>query len=350
MNTKRISLSTNDKISLINNLATMLAAGISILEAVDSLLEDAKGNPKKIIQQLRDDLVQGEHVWETFTKFPNAFDKVTVNILKASEEAGNLDKTLKDLAKSIQKDVEFNDKVKSAVMYPILISIVFVGVMLMILIVVVPKISTVFSRLKVDLPLPTRIMIFMSNILINHTILLIVGISVFVVGMVSLYRWKKRTIIRIIFSFPVVSKLVKEIDLTRFSRNFYYLLSSGIPITTALELTKDVVIRKDIAQTIQITHEMVLSGKPLSEGLKSNKKIIPTIMLKMIEAGEKTGSLDKSMLEVSEHLDYRVSSTLKVLTALLEPVMLVIVGVCIGGMMLAIIAPIYGLIGQVGQY
>ncbi len=350
MNLKRLTLSTNDKIGLINNMATMLSAGISILEAVDSLLEDSKGNLKKVTQTLRDDLVQGNHVYETFAKFPNIFDKVTVNILKASEEAGTLDVTLKDLANNIQKEVEFNDKVKSAVMYPILISIVFVGVMLMILIVVVPKIATVFTRLNVPLPLPTRIMIFVSNLLLHQTVLLLSGLVIFLAIIITLYRMNKKAMIRLIFSFPIISELVKEIDLTRFSRSFYHLLSSGIPITSALELCQDMVIRKDISQTIRLTREMVLSGKRLSEGFKTNKKNIPTIMLKMIEAGEKTGTLDKSMLEIAEHLDYRVTSTLKLLTAMLEPIMLVVVGVCIGGMMLAIIAPIYGLIGQVGQH
>src|SRR5262245_34560709 len=114
MNYKRITLSANEKLTLVGNMSTMLTAGISILEAVDSLLEDAKGNMKKVLQSLRDDLIQGEHVHESFAKFPNVFNKVTVNILKASEEAGTLDVTLKDLTNNIQKEMEFNDKVKSA--------------------------------------------------------------------------------------------------------------------------------------------------------------------------------------------------------------------------------------------
>ena len=350
MNTKRITLSANDKKALVGNFATMLSAGISILESVDSLLEDAKGNQKKVLEVLRDDLMQGQHVHEAFGKFPKVFDKVTVNIIKASEEAGTLDETLKDLTNNIQKEMEFSDKVKSAVMYPVLISFVFVGVLLMILIVVVPKISTVFLRLKVPLPLPTRILIFISNLLIDHTIFFVGGIAAAIALFIFLYRTNKQIIFSVIFKLPVVSELVKEIDLTRFTRSFYHLLSSGIPITAALELCRDVVMRKDIADTITMSREMVLSGKRLSEGLKSTKGIVPTIMVKMIEAGEKTGTLDKSLQEISEHLDYEVSNTLKVLTALLEPIMLVVVGVLIGGMMLAIIAPIYGLIGQVGQH
>lgn len=349
MNTKRVTLSANDKKALIGSLATMLSAGISILEAVDSLLEDSKGNQKKVLEVLRDDLMQGQHVWEAFSRFPNVFNKVTVNILKASEEAGNLDETLKDLTTTIQKEMEFSDKIRAAVMYPLLIMVVFAGVLLMILIVVVPKISTVFLRMKVDLPLPTRVLIFVSNLLLHNTIAFVTGITVAVVGLVFLYRTNKQLIFNVLFSLPVVSELVKQIDLVRFTRSFYHLLSSGIPINTALELCHDVVLRKDIAATILGSRDMVLSGKRLSEGLKANKKIIPTIMIKMIEAGEKTGTLDKSLQEISEYLDYQVSSTLRTLTALLEPIMLVVVGVLIGGMMLAIIAPIYGLIGQVGS-
>lgn len=349
MNTKRVTLSANDKLTFINNLATMLSAGISILEAVDSLLEDSKGNMKKLLTVLREDLIQGEHLHETFAKFPGVFDKVTVNIIKASEQAGTLDVTLKDLTNTIQKDIEFSDKIKSALMYPVLIFIVFSGVLLMILIVVVPKISQVFSRLRVTLPLPTRILIFISDLLINNTIPLIAGIAIFIILLIMVYKLNRGLIFGILFSLPVVSTLVKEIDLTRFSRSFYLLLSSGIPITSALELTQDVVARRDIARTIAASKEMVLAGKRLSEGFKANKRVIPTLMVKMMEAGEKTGTLDKSMQEIAEHMDYKVSSTLKILTALLEPVMLVFVGVLIGGMMLAIIAPIYGLIGQVGQ-
>lgn len=350
MNTKRVTLSANDKKALIGSMATMLSAGISILEVVDSLLEDSKGNMKKVLEVLRDDLMQGLHVWEAFSKFPNVFNKVTVNILKASEEAGNLDETLKDLTTTIQKEMEFSDKIKSAVMYPLLIMIVFVGVLLMILIVVVPKISTVFLRMKVELPLPTRVLIFVSNLLLHNTIAFVGGITIAIVGFIFIYRTNKQLIFNVIFSFPVVSELVKQIDLTRFTRSFYHLLSSGIPINTALELCHDVVLRKDIAATILTCRDMVLSGKRLSEGLKENKGIVPTIMIKMIEAGEKTGTLDKSLAEISEYLDYQVSSALRTLTALLEPIMLVVVGILIGGMMLAIIAPIYGLIGQVGSH
>ena len=136
--------------------------------------------------------------------------------------------------------------------------------------------------------------------------------------------------------------------MTRFTRSLFLLLNAGIPITNALELTEEIVIKKDVAKAITHAKESVIAGKKLSEGFKDYKQVFPNIVLKITEAGEKSGSLDKSMQEASDYLDYQVSNSIKLVTALIEPIMLVGVGGMVGGMMLAIIAPIYGLIGQVG--
>jgi len=344
----KLSISTAEKLAIMSNFSTLLSAGISILETIDSLLEDAKGNQKKILENLREDLVQGKRVYESFARFPNVFNRVTVSIIKAAEESGTLDTTLKDLKDNIKKETEFLDKVKSALTYPLVIMVVFLGVLLTILIVVIPKISTVFTRL-VDLPLPTRIMIFVSNIMLQYTVPFLIGTALFIAFMIFLYKTKTKFFLGIIFSLPLVSDLVKQIDLVRFTRSLNYLLSSGIPIVSALELSEEVVLRKDISAVIHNSKEMIISGKKLSEGLKSAKGKIPSIMIKIIEAGEKSGTLDRSLKDISEYLDYQVTNTLHTLTTLLEPIMLVFVGIMVGGMMLAIIGPIYNLIGQVGK-
>lgn len=347
MNTKNLSLSTNEKMGLLSNMNTLLSAGIPILETVDSLMDGSRGNQKKLLEVLRDDLTQGRHVYESFTKFPRIFDPVTINLLKASEEAGTLEITLKDLKNSIQKDAEFTDKIKSALFYPMIILVVFGLVMLLMLTFVIPRISTVFSRLKVELPLPTKILIFVSDILLKYTLPTVAFVALLIAGVALLYRFKKRMIMGAVFSLPVVSKLVQEIDLTRFCRSLYLLLSSGIPIITALDLSREVVLKSEIRKIIENSRDMVSAGKKISEGLRTGKGVIPNILIKIVEAGEKTGSLDRSMEDIAIYLDYEVSNSLKSLTVLLEPLMLVFVGILIGGMMLAIIAPIYGLISQV---
>lgn len=348
MKDNNITLSGSDKIGLISNLATMLTAGIPILEAVDSLLEDTKGNQKKILETLREDLIQGRRVWSSFAKFPHVFDKVTVSVIRASEEAGTLDVTLRDLKETIRKQQEFDDKVKSAMIYPAFILVVFLGVFLVILLIVIPKIASVFGRLKFDLPLSTKILIFMSNLLLEKGLFVLLGVAVIGVLLFLLFRSKRNFFLNILFSMPLVSTLVMQIDITRFARSLYLLLYSGIPIAQALELTEDVVVKKGTAKLIEVCKEMVMSGKNLSDGLRTAKGKIPTIMIKLVEAGEKTGSLDKSLSDIAEYFDYQVSNTLKTLISLVEPVMLVIIGVVVGGMMLSIIAPIYGLISQVG--
>lgn len=345
---QNIRISDSDKISLISNLSTMLTAGIPILEAVDSIMEDAKPGVKKILETLKEDIIQGRHVHTTFAKFPEVFDKVTVNVVKASEEAGTLDVTLRDLKESIAEQMEFNDKVKSALTYPAFLLVVFMGILLLNLIFVIPRITTVFSNLKVPLPLPTKILIFVSNLMLKYTFPFLIFVAIFIGVFVFLFLRRRRMVLRFIYSLPLVNGLVKLIDITRFSRSLHLLLSSGITITEGLELTSEVVMRRETAEVINKCKEFVLAGKPLSQGLRTAKGYIPTIMIKLIEAGEKTGTLEKSMQDISEYFDYQVTNTLKTLTALLEPVMLVVVGLIVGGLMISIIAPIYSLISKVG--
>lgn len=342
-----LTLSSNEKLMFVSNMATMITAGIPILEALDSLLEEAKGNTKALLEVIREDLAQGNHLYVSFMRFPRVFDKVTVNVVRASEEAGTLAMTLKDIKEQIMKDMEFNDRIKSALMYPALISMVFLGVLLVILLFVVPKIATVFLRLNVTLPLATRMLIAASQFILTNTVPVCVVLGTVVTGLVLIAKTKTQWVLRVAYSLPIISGFVKEIDLTRFARSMSLLLTSGITITYALELTRDVVARSDVARAIDYAREMVLAGKDLTDAFKERKVIFSIIIIKILEAGEKTGTLEKSMQDISEYLDYQVSKKLKTLTTLLEPIMLVLVGLLVGGMMLAIIAPIYGLIGQV---
>jgi type II secretory pathway component PulF len=144
--------------------------------------------------------------------------------------------------------------------------------------------------------------------------------------------------------------LVKLIDITQFTRSLHLLLSSGITIVAALDLTSDIVIKTETKKIVEKTKDLILSGKTFSDGLRTGKGYIPIMMIKLVETGEKTGTIDKSMQDISEYYDYQVTNTLKTLTALLEPVTLVVVGIVVGAMMISIIAPIYSLIGQVSPH
>lgn len=339
-------MSTNDKITLMSNLATMLKAGISIIDAIDSLLEDAKGSQKVLLQTVKDDINQGLHLHESLVKFPQIFNKVSINIIHASEEAGTLDSTLRELSTNYRKQQDFMDHVRGAFTYPALIFLVFSAVFTLILTFVIPRIATVFERMNAKLPLPTVALIALSRFVLAYTIPLVIGTIVALVLAIFWYRTNKQMVFGLLFSLPLVSRLMRQIDLTNFSRNMYMLLSAGIPIVSALELMEDVMYKREMRTVVRNIRELVLSGQAFSVGLRQHKKIIPTLVIRMVEAGEKSGTLDESMSEIADHLDREVSRALETATTLIEPLMLVVVGVMIGGMMLSIIAPIYGLIGN----
>jgi type II secretory pathway component PulF len=213
---------------------------------------------------------------------------------------------------------------------------------------VIPRISSVFSRLNVELPLPTKILIFTSDIIIHNWLLVSTSAAVLVALFIVLFNTKREVVLGLLFGMPGVSKLVRQIDITRFSRSLHLLLASGIPITISLELAQEVILKKEVRDLIAKARDQAQAGHPFSAGLKSKKNIIPSMMIKLMEVGERSGTLEEAMLNVSENMDYTVSKSIKKLTALLEPIMLVLVGLAVGGMMLSIIAPIYGLISQVG--
>lgn len=341
------ALSQSEKLALISNFGVMLTAGIPLLEIIESLLIDAKGAQQRILKTLQADLKQGQTLASTFSKFPKSFDPIFVNLVKAGEQSGTLDVTLKNLEATIKKEIEFSDKIKAALAYPVLVVIVFTAVLIMILTFVVPKISQVFVKLRVDLPLPTKVLVFLSNFFLQFTPLIIILAVLLFLAAYLLYKTQKRYFLNLIFSLPLISRLGKYIDLTRFSRSLALLLSSGIPIIEALELSRQVVVRAEIGRAVERAKQAIMAGQPLSFGLKQNKGAIPAMMIRLINAGERSGSLDRSMLEIAQYYDNQVSNSLKIISELLEPALLIIIGLLVGGTMLAIVAPIYQMIGQI---
>lgn len=344
----KITLSSQERLNLISNLGTMIAAGIPILDAIDSILKESTGNPKKILLKLNEDLKEGKTIADSFAGSPDAFDPITVNLIRSAEESGTLDKSLKDLVVNYKKEMEFSDKLRAALIYPFLVIVVFAGVLLLVLGFVIPRIATVFSRLNVPLPLPTKILIFFSDILLQDTVYVVVGVVLVALLIFFLYKTQKKELISFFYSLPFLSKLALEIDLSRFTHSLSLLLTAGIPITDALELCRNVVARRDVEALIKHCKDSVSAGKKLTEGFAEDKKhLIPEAMMRITEAGEKSGTLEKSMQDLSDYFETKVENSLKTVTTLLEPILLVIIGIFVGGLMLSIVAPIYQLIGQI---
>ncbi|MBI3341889.1 type II secretion system F family protein [Candidatus Curtissbacteria bacterium] len=347
-NLKRVRIKNSDKLNMFAELRTMLTAGLPILGVVDLLAEDAKGGLKIFLDTLKEDISGGRTISSTMAKFPAAFDKVTTSVVKAAEESGTLESSLKDIQTNLHKEIQFNDKIRSAALYPVIVFVVFLLVILVILTFVIPKISTVFTALKIPLPLPTKILIFFSNAVLYHLIYVLGILGAIMAASAFVYFRKREWLTKFFFSIPLISGLVRQIDWARFSRALSLLLDAGLPIVTSLDLAKEVVVKKEVHKIIAEASDMIASGKQLSESFNKYRKIVPKIMIKLIESGEKTGSLGESMQYVSEHMDYQVEKKLATVTALLEPALLLLIGLVVGAIMLSIIGPIYSLIGQIG--
>ncbi len=344
-----MKLSAKEKLTIVSNLATMLSSGIPILEALDTLLEDSKGNATKVLKILRDTVNAGKPMSDGMAKVPRVFDAVTINIIRASETAGTLEDALHDLTRTIKKDMAFNDRIRTAMLYPGFILAVFVGVLLLILLFVIPRISKVFEGLRVELPLPTQILIQISNFMIHYTWFMFGGLVLIIVLLVVLFKTKKKAIANFFLSLPLLKNIGRLVDLTRMTRSMGQLLKAGVPVAEALKLSANVVNKREIAALINNMYEAVSAGRPMSDGLKGADKILPPIMRHILQTAERTGTLETSMLELADYCDTQVSRTLKNLTALIEPVLIVFIGLLVGGMMLAIIAPIYGIISQISK-
>lgn len=348
MKTQNLTLPSSEKLNLLSNLSTMINAGLTMNEAIDALQSDATGTLKTVLAGIGEDITQGKPLHASLEKYPRIFDTVTIALIKASEESGTIHIVLKDIKQTVKKDIEFMDKIRSTLTYPVIIFIVFAGVLLLLLTFVIPKITTVFLRLRVELPLPTKILIALSNIIVNYTLpTLLTSIAVSIL-LFFLYKRQKKLLVSTITKLPYISSIAIQIDLTRFCRSMHLLLTSAIPVYTSLELTSEVVIKREIRDAITRTKEYVSGGRGLAEGLRG-AKAIPSIMLKIIEVGERSGTLEQSMQDLAEYFDYQVTKTLQFAITVFEPMILVVVGVVIGSMMIAIMAPIYNLIGQVGS-
>jgi len=349
MKSENLTLPNAEKLGLLSNLSTMVNAGLTLAEAVESLLEDSVGNLKQVLTGIQAEITQGKPLHAALSKYPRIFDPVTVAIIKAAEESGTIDVVLKDVKNTVKKDIEFSDKIRSALTYPAVILVVFFGVLILLLTFVIPKISEVFLRLRVQLPLPTRILMALSDLILHYTVPTLLVLFGTIAFLIFLYKKQRKLFTNTLLNLPYISSIARQIDLTRFSRSMYLLLISAIPLYSALELTQAVAFKREVREAIARAREYVGGGKRLADGLRG-QKTIPSLMVKIIEVGERSGSLDKSMEDLSEYFDYQVTTTLQYMMTLLEPLILVLVGVVVGGMMMAIIAPIYNLIGQVGEF
>lgn len=345
--TSRIHLKTKDRLSLFSDLATMLTAGIPILEAVESLESDAGGNMKKVMRLLHDTLSNGEPLSRGLARLPNAFDPISINLIRAAEAGGTLEETLHDIVTTTKKEMAFSEQLRNTMIYPAFVMVVFMAIVVLMLTFVIPRVAKVFSTMHVHMPWVTKAMIAMSNVFMKNWLFISVGFIVALVLFIVLVKANSRAIVRGLLALPFLRRLGINIDLTRFTRSFGLLMHAGVPLIESLNLSEQVVHKKSIAGLVHTMRTNVEAGKPISTGLRQAHGLIPPIMSRSIETAEQSGTLEQTMQNLTEYFDEQVAGSLKVISSLVEPVLLVLVGIMVGTLMITIIAPIYNLISQI---
>ncbi len=326
-------------------LATMVESGLVLSEALDILVEQ-QDNPKlkRVLDTLSRDVKSGLPLSSSLKKYPEVFPSVYSNLVAAGEQSGKLDLVLNQMAVNLEKDREFRSRIRGAMIYPIIVVLMMTGLATIMLTFVVPRLTSLYSQSSIDLPLPTKILIASSNILVNFWWTIII---LLVVGVVAFKRWVKTssgayTFDSFLLKVPIVSRVIKGSALTNFTRTFGLLTTAGMPILDSLAVVSEVLNNLVYRRALQMSLQGVERGLPLSSQLEASG-VFPKIVPQMFKVGEETGKVDQVSFKLAEYFETETDHLVKDMTVIIEPVVLVVLGVGVAFLVLSIILPIYKL-------
>lgn len=343
----RVSLA--QKMVFAKNLSLMLRSGLVLSEALEIIEEQSSGKMKKVSRRILHAVEAGEPLSEALSFFPKIFSPLFRNIVNAGELSGNLEKNLENIAVQLKKENELIAKIKGAMYYPITVmtAAFFLGLAMSFL--VLPKITPLFEGLKVQLPWSTRVLISFSHIIGNYGYWLFLGIVAlvfFVVWVLRLHMMRPFTN-WFLLHFPIVKDIVIKTNLSRFCSTLATLLQSGINIDEALDITNKTLENYYYKRALGRVTMSVSQGGKLSEGLEEFSNLFPKITTRMIKVGEKSGNLDETLFYLAESYETEVDNATKSLSTLIEPVLLLGIGLLVAFLALSIITPIYQVTGNI---
>ncbi|MEW6366044.1 MAG: type II secretion system F family protein [Acidobacteriota bacterium] len=328
--------------------SVMIDAGLPLVQCLEVLGTQQENRTfQRILLQVRQDVEAGATLSDALKKHPAVFDDLFCNMVAAGEAGGILDTILQRLAQYIEKNVKLKAQVRSAMIYPIAVLVIAAVVVAVILWKVIPTFGSLFSSLGAELPLPTRIVIAMSNFMVRFGYLVVI-FAVAVVYMIRQYHKTengRRVIDGIILKLPVLGMIFKKIAIARFTRTLGTLITSGVPILDGLEITAKTSGNAVVEDAIMNTRKSIESGKSIAEPLKGSD-IFPPMVVQMVSIGEQTGALDAMLNKIADFYEDEVDRAVEGLVALLEPIMIAFLGVIIGGIVVSMYLPIFDLINK----
>lgn len=337
-----------EKIVFTRQLSTMIGSGLSITLALRILQGQAKNAMfKEALGDVLRDIDGGASLHDAMSKHEDIFERLYLSLIKVGEASGKLDEILDRLAEMMEKDKKFKSKVKGAMIYPIIIVLVMLGVLAVMFLFVIPRLADLYEELDADLPLITQLMIDASDLFVSFwwlAILLAVGAFF---GFKQLVKNEdvRETIDELKLRVPVFGSLSREVQLTSFTRTLSMLVESGIPLLEALSISKETISNKIFRDGVDMAAAAVEKGKPLGETFQSNP-VFPAIMSEMVIAGEQTGKLDEVLVKVSQYFESEATNKTENLASAIEPIVMVVLGVMVGFLVVSLILPIYSLTSQ----
>jgi len=339
-------ISSVDKIFFTQNLYIMIRTGFSLAQGLKTLVAQTENKRFcSIIDKLRADVEKGITLSKAMTKFPKVFNELFVNMIASGEISGKLEDVLQQLTLQMKKDHALLSKVKSALMYPSIITVAMLGIGIGMIVYVIPQIRFIFDSAGVQLPLPTRIVLGLSDLLQNDGVYLFLGLVV----VVFLYRRFLKTergkliIHKIMLKSPILGGIVRKINIARFTRNLSSLLKTDIPIVQAFTIIERTLGNIYYKKAMKETSEKVKEGVTISQVLGQFPELFPPILIQMVSVGEQSGTLEIIADEIAQFYEEDVDQTMSSLPTILEPVIMLMIGVAAGGLVAAIILPIYSL-------
>lgn len=338
-----------DVMFLVRNMATTIKAGLSIVESLDILIADAeKGVVKKMLQSAQAIIKGGQTLSAGFSAHAHVFPPIFLGMVRAGEASGQLERTLSELGAYLAKEYALRAKIKSALMYPMILLIAASGVVFLLLVFVLPRLTKAFASSGVKLPWITKFFLSISEVLTWSYFLdvaVIVG-AIFFFGYFRKTKVGKVVLFWIISHLSVASELVKKIALVRFARTAGNLVASGLSAVESLELSAQTIGNDAYARAIEASIEEIKRGTSISEALAKHPKLFPRLLISLLIVAERTGSLSSILITFADFYEEEVDNKLKDLASVLEPILLLVMGLIVGAIAFSIILPIYQLVSH----
>ncbi len=328
--------------------SVMMSSGVPLVRCL-AILQQQTENPAfgKILGQVRTDVEGGSTLSSALGKHPRVFDVLFVNLVRAGEAGGILDGILKRLATYLESSEALKSKVKGALTYPVVILSIAGLIVLALVMFVLPQFKSIFESMNVELPAVTKFLLAMSDILINWWFVIIPCIFLIPIAILEFFKTDRGSRIYDvnILRVPAIGMMMKKLAVARFTRTLGTMITSGVPILQALEVTAATAGNCVIKEAVDETRNSIREGESIAEPLK-NSRVFPMMVVQMISVGEETGELDKMLMKIADFYEVEVDNAVKGLTSIIEPVVIVLMGLIIGGIVLAVFMPMLTLVNS----